>query len=51
MKEKERPLEEQKKPYQKPELAVYGSVERITEQSLINREGSKMGQTQPSGQV
>jgi hypothetical protein len=45
MKGKEKPLEEQKKPYQKPELVVHGSVEKITEQSLVNREGFKMGQT------
>ena len=39
MKEKEIPIEKEKKPYQKPELVVHGSVEKITEQSLINREG------------
>jgi hypothetical protein len=43
--------EETKKPYQKPELVVHGSVEKITEQSLVNREGFKMGQTQPSNPV
>jgi hypothetical protein len=45
MKGKEKQLEEKKKPYQKPELVVHGSVEKITEQSLVNREGFKMGQT------
>jgi hypothetical protein len=39
MKEKEILIEKKKKPYQKPELVVHGSVEKITEQSLINREG------------
>ena len=39
MKEKEIPIEKKKKPYQKPELIIHGSVEKITEQSLINREG------------
>jgi hypothetical protein len=39
MEEKEIQIE--KKPYQKPELIVHGSVEKITEQSLINREGFK----------
>jgi hypothetical protein len=41
MKEKEILIEEKKKPYQKPELVVHGSVEKITEQNLINREGFK----------
>ena len=50
MKEKEIQIEEKKKPYQKPELVVHGSVEKITEQSLINREGFKnnAGSEQPS---
>jgi hypothetical protein len=39
MKEKAIQIEEKKKPYQKPELVVHGSVEKITEQTLINREG------------
>ncbi len=43
MEEKEIQIEEKKKPYQKPELIVHGSVEKITEQSLINREGFKNG--------
>ena len=51
MKEKEIPFEPKKKPYQKPELVVHGSVEKITEQSLINREGFKMGPCPPSGCV
>jgi len=50
MKGKAKQPEEQKKPYQKPELVVHGSVEKITEQSLVNREGFKMGQ-QGSGEV
>ena len=37
-------MENEKKPYQKPELVVHGSVEKITEQSLINREGFKTNQ-------
>ncbi len=41
LKEKEILIEKIKKPYQKPELVVHGSVEKITEQSLINREGFK----------
>jgi len=51
MKEKEMELEEQKKHYQKPELVVHGSVEKITEQSLVSREGFKMRQGQPSPNV
>jgi hypothetical protein len=39
MMEKEILVEGEKKPYEKPELVVHGSVEKITEQSLINREG------------
>ena len=39
MKEKDPHIEKEKKPYQKPELIVHGSVEKITEQSLVNREG------------
>ena len=39
--EKEILIEKKKKPYEKPELVVHGSVEKITEQSLINREGFK----------
>ena len=41
MKEKNPQIENEKKPYQKPELIVHGSVEKITEQTLINREGFK----------
>jgi hypothetical protein len=41
MKEKEIQIEKKKKPYQKPELIVHGTVEKITEQGLINREGFK----------
>ena len=41
MKEKEILIEKKKKPYEKPELVIHGSVEKITEQSLINREGFK----------
>jgi hypothetical protein len=43
MKEKEIRLEKKKKIYQKPELVVHGSVEKITAQSLINKEGFKRG--------
>jgi hypothetical protein len=43
MKEKEIPIEKIKKPYQKPELVVHGSVEKITEESMVNAEGIKMG--------
>jgi hypothetical protein len=41
MKEKDPQMENEKKPYQKPELVVHGSVEKITEQSLISQEGFK----------
>jgi hypothetical protein len=51
MKEKDPQMDNEKKPYQKPELVVHGSVEKITEQSLINKEGFKLGQITPSGQV
>jgi hypothetical protein len=32
MKEKDPQIENEKKPYQKPELVVHGSVDKITEQ-------------------
>ena len=51
MKEKEILSEETNKPYQKPELVVHGSVEKITEQSLINREGFRNNAEQGSGTV
>ncbi len=51
MKEKETLIQRKKKPYQKPELVVHGSVEKITEENLINPEGFKLGQIQPSGPV
>jgi hypothetical protein len=51
MQKKEMPVEEQKKPYQKPEMDVHGSLKRITEQRMIDQEGFKMGQIQPSNQV
>jgi hypothetical protein len=50
MKEKEIQIKERKKPYQKPELIVHGSVEKITEQSLITREGIK-NNADPTGTV
>ncbi len=43
MKEKNLQIQNEKKPYQKPELVVHGSVEKITEQSLINKEVLKLG--------
>ena len=43
MKEKEILIEKKKKPYQKPELVVHGSVEKITEESIVNPKGFKMG--------
>lgn len=36
MKEKEILVEENKKPYQKPELVIHGSVDNITEQFFVN---------------
>jgi len=39
MKEKEILIEEKKKPYQKPELVVHGSVDKITEQISTNPGG------------
>lgn len=43
MKEIEIRIEGEKKPYQKPELVVHGSVEQITEQGVIGSEGFKVG--------
>jgi hypothetical protein len=42
MKENEILIEEKKKPYQKPELVVHGSVEKITKQipGNLKAEGS-----------
>lgn len=51
MKEKEITIEEKKKPYLKPELIVHGSVEKITEQTLINREGFRKNADPASNQV
>ena len=47
MEEKEILIEKKKKPYQKPELNVHGSVEKITEKistnpSGLNAAGSEM---------
>ena len=39
MKEKEILIEKKKKPYEKPELVVHGSVEKITEKISTNPGG------------